>query len=137
MTSVSYSPDAKIMQARPDGSVASDTAVLLPIMAPRLQGDCNPDGSIELSLWGVGKLGTVLFEALPGSYVYGPNSVTAGKGGVHVAQSAPALVIIGTRLHRVTPARRAAWWHTVVRTRPRPGLPGPRLVTSQNSPGAR
>lgn len=120
MTSVSYSADANIMQARPDGGVGSDVAVLLPIMAPRLQADCQPDGKIELSLWGVGKLGTVLFEALPGPYVYGPNSVITGAGGVHVAQSAPAMVIISTKLRRFFAARRAAWWHTVSAGAPKP-----------------
>src|SRR5690349_17451007 len=98
----SYSAKASIMRAQPDGSIASDSAVLLPIMAPRLQADCQPDGRIDLSLWGVGKLGTALFTGLPGPYAYAPNRVLAAQGGVYVAQSAPAMVITSTRLRRLT-----------------------------------
>ena len=108
-----YQRDADIMTARPDGMVSSHQPVLLPIMAPRLQADCRPDGKITLALWGCGTLGTVTFTPLGGPFVYGPNRVTAETGGVYVAQSAPAMVIRGTRLVRATPSRRAAWWHEV------------------------
>lgn len=100
-----------IMTAKADGSVVSTTPVLLPIMAPRLQGDFHPEGTMALSLWGAGKLATISFTPLTGPYVYGPNSVSSATGSVHVAQSAPAMVIRGVRLLRATPAPRAAWWH--------------------------
>lgn len=103
--------DTPLMTARADGWIASTEAVLLPIMAPRLQGDLDPSGRMVLALWGAGTLGTISFSPLTGPYRYGPNSVAAENGGVHVAQSAPVMVIRGVTLRRVMPARRAAWWH--------------------------
>jgi hypothetical protein len=104
---------ADILEARPDGGLASAEPVLLPIMAPRLQADCRPDGMVDLALWGCGKLAKVSFTPLVAPYVYGPNRVTAARGGVYVAQSAPAMVVRGARARRVTPAPRSAWWHDV------------------------
>jgi hypothetical protein len=40
--------------------------MLLPIMAPRLQADCRPDGMVDLALWGCGKLAKVSFTPLAG-----------------------------------------------------------------------
>lgn len=120
MQSASYRSDARLMTARPDGTATSDVAVLLPIMAPRLQADCDPGGRIELALWGSGKLGKVQFTPLVGPFVYGPNRVEASNGSVHVAQSAPILVIRGARAGRVFPAKRCAWWHEVPETAPKP-----------------
>jgi hypothetical protein len=94
--------------------------VLLPVMAPRLQADCRPDGFADLSLWGVGRLGRVRFTPLKAPYFYGPNTVLAADGGIHVAQSAPALLVRGARLRQVHPARRCAWWHDISREAARP-----------------
>jgi glycogen debranching enzyme len=109
-----------MLTARPDGALSSARPVLLPIMAPRLQGDCKPDGVVEISVWGCGKLGKVRFEPLAGPYSYGPNRVVGVTGGVFVAQSAPVMVIRGTRVRGVFPARRCAWWHEVSRDAARP-----------------
>ena len=109
--SARYQHGANVMTARRDGLVDSATPVLLPIMAPRLQGDCEPDGRITLALWGAGTLGTVSFTPLSGPFVYAPNRVVGLSGGVHVAQAAPVMVIRGVSVVRVAPAKRAAWWH--------------------------
>jgi glycogen debranching enzyme len=105
---------------RPDGSLQSAAAVLLPVMAPRLQADCRPDGFADISLWGVGRLGRVRFTPLKAPYLYGPNTVLAAGGGIHAAQSAPALLVRGARLGQVHPARRCAWWHDVAPETARP-----------------
>ena len=105
-----------MLTARADGSVESAVAVLLPIMAPRLQADCRPDGFVELSIWGVGKLAKINFTPLTGPYIYGPNRVLGADGGVYVAQSAPAMLIRGAKGLRISPARRCAWWHEVLPT---------------------
>jgi Glycosyl-hydrolase family 116, catalytic region len=99
------------MTARPDGGLAGSEPVLLPIMAPRLQADCRPDGMVDLALWGCGKLAKVSFTPLAGPYFYSPNRIVAAHGGIYVAQSAPAMLVRGARLRRVTPAPRCAWWH--------------------------
>ena len=111
-----------MLTPRADGGLVSASAVQLPIMAPRLQGDCWPDGRLDLSLWGVGTLGKIRFTPLPGPYVYGPNRIVAATGGVYVAQSAPALLIRGVRLTGTFPARRCAWWHEVSTDAARPRL---------------
>jgi hypothetical protein len=102
-----------MLTPRADGAIVSKTPVLLPVMAPRLQGDVHPDGAADLSLWGVGKLARVRFAPLAGPYAYGPNRVVGRKGGVHVAQSAPVMLIEGGGSPRVFPARRCAWWHEI------------------------
>jgi hypothetical protein len=106
------------MTALPDGGLVTTEPVLLPIMAPRLQADCRPDGMVDLALWGCGKLAKVSFTPLAGLYVYGPNRILAARGGVYVAQSAPAMLIRGAHARRVTPAPRSAWWHEVPPGRP-------------------
>jgi hypothetical protein len=110
--SARYQHGSNVMTAQPDGLVASREPVLLPIMAPRLQADCEPNGRISLALWGAGTLGTVSFSQLTGPFVYGPNRVIGKAGGVYVAQTAPAMVIRGVTGNRVVAAKRAAWWHT-------------------------
>jgi hypothetical protein len=104
---------ADIMRARPDGGLASAQPVLLPIMAPRLQADCRPDGMVDLAVWGCGKIAKVSFTPLAGPYVYGPNRILAARGGVYAAQSAPVMLVRGARARRVNPAPRSAWWHEV------------------------
>ena len=91
---------ADIMKARPDGGLASTEPVLLPIMAPRLQADCRPDGMVDLALWGCGKIAKVSFTPLAGPYVYGPNRIVAARGGVYAAQSAPVMLVRGARARR-------------------------------------
>jgi hypothetical protein len=102
-----------LLTPRADGAIVSDTPVLLPVMAPRLQADAFPDGAVDLSLWGVGKIGRVRFTPLAGPFAYGPNRVVGRKGGVHVAQSAPVMLIEGGGSARVFPARRCARWHEI------------------------
>jgi hypothetical protein len=106
-----YQADAGLLVARSDGLLAAQSAVLLPIMAPRLQGDLNPDGSLTLALWAAGTLATIAFEPFAGPFDYAPNRVVGRTGSAHVAQRAPAMVLRGTRLRRLAPASRAAWWH--------------------------
>ena len=84
-----------VLKARPDGLVESEQAVVLPIMAPRLQGELSATGSADLALWGEGDLGRLRFTSLDGPYVYGPNSLSTATGAVHVAQEAPVMVICG------------------------------------------
>jgi hypothetical protein len=110
-SSARYRADSPLLSARDDGVLVSQNAVLLPVMAPRLQADVDPAGSVTLALWAAGTLATVAFEPLPGPFEYSPNRVMSRRGAVHVAQSAPAMVIRGTRLRRLTAAPRAAWWH--------------------------
>lgn len=102
-----------MLTPRADGAIVSMTPVLLPVMAPRLQADVFPDGAVDLSLWGVGKLGRVRFTPLTRPFAYGPNRVTGRTGGVHVARSAPVMLIQGGGSARVFPARRCAWWHEI------------------------
>src|SRR3569833_2935026 len=102
-----------MLTPRADGSVASDTPVLLPVMAPRLQGDVFPDGAIDLSLWGVGRLGRLRIAGLSGPNRYAPTRVNARNGGIYVAQSAPVMLIRGGGVSRVVPARRCARWHDI------------------------
>ena len=59
--SARYRHDQNVMTARPDGLIEAHEPVLLPVMAPRLQADCEPDGRITLALWGAGTLGRVNF----------------------------------------------------------------------------
>ncbi|MEO5805936.1 MAG: GH116 family glycosyl hydrolase [Devosia sp.] len=94
-----------------DGMAGTDTPVLLPIMAPRLQADCEPDGRITVAVWGVGTLATISFAGLAAPYRYGPNLIEAAQGGIYVAQSAPVMVIAGTMLRRLAPSTKASWWH--------------------------
>jgi glycogen debranching enzyme len=105
---------------QPDGRLETAAAALLPVMAPRLQADCRPDGFADISLWGVGRLGRVRFTPLEAPYLYGPNGLSAANGGIHVAQSAPALLIRGARLRQVHPARRCASWHDIAPEDARP-----------------
>lgn len=99
-----------LLRARPDGRVESDAAVILPIMAPRLQGELHADGWAELALWGAGALGKLRFSALRGPFVHFPNGLDAADGGVHVAQEAPVLVVRGAAYRGFTPARKCASW---------------------------
>lgn len=98
------------LTARTDGQVTSSEAVQLPIMAPRLQADLAPDGSLKLALWGSGTLATLRFTGWAGPYVYAPNRVMAVGGGAYVAQSVPAMILRNARLRSLVPATRSAWW---------------------------
>ena len=84
-----------ILTPRADGLVESATPVLLPVMAPRLQGELSAAGFGDLALWGEGDLGRIRFEPLAGPYVYGPNILTTPGGGIFVAQEAPVMAIRG------------------------------------------
>ena len=100
-----------MMTPTPEGEITTRDAVILPIMAPRLQADAHPDGYIELALWGSGRLGKLRFSKLAGPYIYGPNRIIAKAGGIFVAQSQPVLLIRNARVEGIFPARRGAWWH--------------------------
>lgn len=112
-TSSVLTPDA-------DGMVRSTEPVVLPVMAPRLQGEVWANGVADLSLWGAGQLGRIRFSPLAGPYVYGPNRVTGSAGGVYVAQSAPVMLIRNSKATRIFPARRCAWWHEISAEAARP-----------------
>lgn len=101
-----------------DGQLRSTTPVLVPFMAPRLQGDCRPEGRIELSLWGAGKLVNLTFTGWSAPFTYAPNRVEAHGGGLYVAQSVPALFLKGAKLRTFIPARRCAWWGTMAKREP-------------------
>lgn len=101
---------APTLTQRADGLLGAERPVGLPIMAPRLQGEASPEGWLDLALWGAGDLGRVRFSPLAGPYIYGPNRFTGAAGGVHVAQSAPVLVVRGAELRGLYPARRRASW---------------------------
>lgn len=100
-----------MMTPTPQGEIATQHPVLLPIMAPRLQADLHPDGYVDLALWASGSLGRVRFSPLPGPYVYGPNRLVAESGGAYVAQSKPIMLVRNVKLKTTHPARRCAWWH--------------------------
>ncbi|RYI11731.1 MAG: glycogen debranching protein, partial [Acetobacteraceae bacterium] len=99
-----------VLTARSDGLVESEQAVVLPIMAPRLQGELSAKGSADLALWGEGDLGRLRFTSLDGPYVYGPNSLSTATSAVHVAQEAPVMVICGATYRGFTPAKHCASW---------------------------
>ncbi len=115
-----------VLIPRADGRVESRSAVLSPIMAPRLQGEFHPDGTLTLALWGAGALGRLRFTAIPGPYVHAPNLMTAPRGGVHVAQSDPVLVIRAAAYLGFTPARKCASWDRTEHPRTRQARIGAR-----------
>ena len=117
---------AAVLIPRADGRVESRSAVLLPIMGPRLQGEFHADGTLTLALWGAGALGRLRFAAIPGPYVHAPNLMTAPKGGVYVAQSDPVLVIQGAAYRGFTPARKCASWDRTAHPRTRQTRTGAR-----------
>ncbi|OWV97330.1 glycogen debranching protein [Rhizobium sp. R72] len=101
-----------------DGQLRSTEALLVPFMAPRLQGDCRPTGKLELSLWGSGKLANLTFTGWNAPFTYAPNRIEADGGGLYVAQSAPAVFLKGARLRTFIPTRRCAWWGSVAKREP-------------------
>ncbi|WP_431324114.1 GH116 family glycosyl hydrolase [Rhizobium sp. YTU87027] len=108
----------QILTPLADGQLRSTEPVLVPFMAPRLQGDCRPEGKIELSLWGSGKLANLTFSGWSAPFTYAPNRVDAHGGGLYVAQSAPALFLKGAKLRTFIPARRCAWWGSIAKREP-------------------
>lgn len=101
-----------------DGRVRSKLPVMLPFMAPRLQGDIWPDGRLVVALWGSGTVAKLRLSGWTGPYVYSPNAVLAADGGLWVAQSAPVLLLENADLKLLTPARRCAWWSDAETPRP-------------------
>lgn len=99
-----------MLSPRPDGLLESARAVRLPFMAPRLQGELRPDGTLEIALWGAGALARVRLTPFAGPFVYGPNRMTTPAGGLYVAQSRPVLLVRGAQLLGLVPARRPASW---------------------------
>ncbi|MEZ2126643.1 GH116 family glycosyl hydrolase [Sinorhizobium sp. CB9] len=111
-------PKPLVLIPLPDGQLRSETPVLLPFMAPRLQGDCRPEGRLELSLWGAGKLANLSFAGWGAPFIYAPNRIEAEGGGLYVAQSAPALFLKGAKLRTLVPSQRCAWWGSVAKRKP-------------------
>ncbi|MGK9234131.1 GH116 family glycosyl hydrolase [Inquilinus limosus] len=112
MVAVELDRPAAPLAPLPSGLLRAEAPAHLPFMAPRLQGDLLPDGRLSVSLWGAGHLATLSLGALPGPVTYGPNRAEGAGWSLHVAQSAPALVLRGVPdAARVTPAPRCAWWH--------------------------
>jgi len=112
--------EAPVLVAAADGTLVSPQSTVLPIMAPRLQADVWPSGRLDLSVWGVGRLARLRFAAIAGPYRYSPNRVEGRNGGVYVARSAPAMVLVGVSGARIFPARRCAKWHEISASDARP-----------------
>lgn len=104
-----------ITNARVDGLVESEEALHFAFMAPRLQGDFLPEGRLELSLWGCGRMANIFLDRWDGPFVYAPNRMTTHERGLYVAQSAPVLVLLGASVKSVRPATRCAWWGTLTK----------------------
>jgi len=132
-----------VLTPRADGLVESDVPVLLPLMAPRLQGELSAAGFGELALWGEGDLGRIRFTPLTGPYLHGPNLLMASDGAMFAAQEAPVMVIRGAVYRGFTPARRCAPWdrmhHPTTRvvrekSRRRIDLPWANVLIEQRGP---
>ena len=104
-------PHEPCLHPRADGLLAADAPLLLPIMAPRLQGEFDPEGRLKVAIWGSGDIATLRFTPLEGPLIYGPNQIASRRGGIFVAQSQPSLVIRGTHLRTARASRKCAWWH--------------------------
>lgn len=117
-----------LLTPRADGRVESLSAVLLPIMAPRLQGEVSADGTMTLALWGAGALGRLRFTAIAGPYVHAPNLMTAPEGGIYAAQSDPVLVLKGAAFLGFSPARKCASWDRTAHPRTRLARHGARRL---------
>ena len=105
------SPNEPCLRPRADGMLAAGKPLLLPIMAPRLQGECDPKGTLKVAVWGSGDIATLRFAPLEGRLIYGPNQIASRRGGIFVAQSQPSLVIRSTHLNTARAARKCASWH--------------------------
>ena len=114
------------LSARADGRVDAVRAVRLPIMAPRLQAVFDPDGEIELSLWGAGALGRARTTPIEGPYVAAPNLMVGRDGAVYAAQSDPVLLLRGGAFKSFAPARRCASWDRAEHPRTRVAKDGAR-----------
>jgi hypothetical protein len=65
-------------------------------MAPRLQGELAPDGTLSLWLWGLGDVGRLTITPPAGPLVVAPNRIEGADGtGLYVAQSAPVVALRG------------------------------------------
>lgn len=102
--------DTLPLQPETDGRLRAPVPVLLPFMAPRLQGDLYPDGKLALSIWGCGHLANLWLELPTGDTFYSPNRAEWPGGGLFVAQSSAVIAIVGARLKRCAPTTRGAWW---------------------------
>ncbi len=81
---------------RPDGLLDAGSAPAFPIMAPRLQGELAPDGTLSLALWGTGEVAQLRLAGLDGPLILGPGRIVGPGGrGLFVAQSAPVLALRG------------------------------------------
>lgn len=104
------SATAPRLSPRPDGLLDAAAPVVVPFMAPRLQGTLSEDGRLDLALWAAGDLGSLRVEGLGGAGVVAPNRWETATGGLYVAQSQPALLLKGARAGRFTAAPRSAGW---------------------------
>ncbi|WP_206078327.1 GH116 family glycosyl hydrolase [Poseidonocella sp. HB161398] len=102
--------DTLPLRPEADGRLTAPQPVMLPFMAPRLQGDLHPNGRLTLSVWGCGHIATLSLKLPEGPFAYSPNCAEWTGGGLFVAQSRPVLLLRGARLTRAAAARRGAWW---------------------------
>ncbi len=108
--------ETPLAEALRDGQVRSQNPLQLAFMAPRLQGDLYPDsGHLKLSLWGCGHMANIYTKTWSGPFTYAPNRLVSEGQSIHVAQSAPALLLRGVELRSVRPAARCAWWGTLTK----------------------
>lgn len=102
---------------RDDGLLQGRDLYPFSFMAPRLQGTLHPSGRLDLALWGAGDLARVHLAPWHGPFVYGANILTAANGGLYAAQSQAAVLLAGTRVRRVSLARKPARWAAVAKGR--------------------
>ena len=86
----------------------ADEPVTWPFAAPRWQGQIAPNGSLDVSLWGCGDLGTIHLPPVHGPWRVRPNTLITPRYRLAVARSQPTLLIEGDvgAAPRVVPARR-------------------------------
>ncbi|SKA12710.1 amylo-alpha-1,6-glucosidase [Consotaella salsifontis] len=120
--------DTLPLQPQGDGRLLAPKPVLLPFMAPRLQGDLYPDGQLRLSVWGAGHVATLRFALPGGTHFYSPNRAEWAGGGLCVAQSRPVLLIEGAPLRRAASSWRGAWWSAAEPPQPAEIVEGRRIL---------
>jgi glycogen debranching enzyme len=89
---------ASSLRPRADGLLDASGLPAFAIMAPRLQGELSPDGTLSLSLWGTSEVARLSLGGLEGPLTVGPGRILGADGrGLFVGQSAPVLALRGVR----------------------------------------